>query len=535
MARARSVAYVRDSASIPFFYSKNDPSTGAPFGNLDITGCNIAVYNVADGTSLLASTPMAYDSALGGYRYNWSYTGTARYVLAVMTPTRAAGVSAALTPIDREVIDLADTLERIDTVQADLGDAGAGADLHTKLGAFTGTENLKAILGNLSTTKRLGEVLGAFSEANNLAAAVGTDNVTSLQARLGGFTATENLKAILGNLSTTKRLGQVLGGFTETANLKATVGSYDNTSTLKTALDEIRGTSFSTATDSLHQLRQTVDALQSSVDALDAGTSTTFVVPDEMTVPESGNRGYDVFLRVYDDNGALINADLTPTLEFIGTTPSGVNLSTFSQEMTNEATPQPITGKYKATITINFAAAPDTAFTVAAKYARTDAGATQNYEFLRPVLLTDDGADHDLIYADTQAILQRIGEHTDTGAANTVFGRLIRGLDSIEHADYGLSALNTDLNTIIGELGNATYGLSALNSDLDLLLARLGVDGSAVTVHEKLGALTAVNNLYSILGTGFNATDTLKAILGSFSTTNTVKHNIEVIQGHVGN
>ncbi|GAI88050.1 unnamed protein product, partial [marine sediment metagenome] len=46
-------------------------------------------------------------------------------------------------------------------------------DLIDRLGAFTGTENLKAILGNLSTTKNLGGILGALTTTNNLKAILG--------------------------------------------------------------------------------------------------------------------------------------------------------------------------------------------------------------------------------------------------------------------------------------------------------------------------------------------------------------------------
>jgi len=42
-----------------------------------------------------------------------------------------------------------------------------------KAGAFSRTENLKAILGDLSTTKRLGQMLGALTETNTLYAILG--------------------------------------------------------------------------------------------------------------------------------------------------------------------------------------------------------------------------------------------------------------------------------------------------------------------------------------------------------------------------
>jgi len=86
--------------------------------------------------------------------------------------------------------------------------------LYERLGAFTATENLKAILGDLSTTKNLGGILGAFD-------------------------TTENLKAILGDLSTSKRLGQILGALTETDNLKAILGAYTAAAPLKADVDSI--------------------------------------------------------------------------------------------------------------------------------------------------------------------------------------------------------------------------------------------------------------------------------------------------------
>jgi len=100
-------------------------------------------------------------------------------------------------------------------------------DLIDRLGAFTGTENLKAILGDLSTTKRLGQILG------------GLDETDTLKAILGAFTATENLKAILGNLSTTKNLGSILGALTTTDNLKAILGAYTAAANLKAAIDAV--------------------------------------------------------------------------------------------------------------------------------------------------------------------------------------------------------------------------------------------------------------------------------------------------------
>src|SRR5688572_6167860 len=98
---------------MPFLYQKINPSSGAPFTNAEVTAVAIAVLDAADGSTLLASTAMTWDANLSAYRYNWVYVGAARRVVAVMTPTRAVGISAALTPVDYETVDLADTLARI--------------------------------------------------------------------------------------------------------------------------------------------------------------------------------------------------------------------------------------------------------------------------------------------------------------------------------------------------------------------------------------------------------------------------------------
>lgn len=130
MARTRSLAYVADAAaSIPCFYQKIDPATGAPFTSAQVTAVSLAVYDVADGSTIQSSVSMVFDSTLQGYRYNLAYSGTARRVVIVMTPTRALGVSAALTPVDYETVDLADTLARI----------GKNTDAATDPSAATGT------------------------------------------------------------------------------------------------------------------------------------------------------------------------------------------------------------------------------------------------------------------------------------------------------------------------------------------------------------------------------------------------------------
>lgn len=79
-----------------------------------------------------------------------------------------------------------------------------------------------------------------------------------------------------------------------------------------------------------------------------------------------------------------------------------------------------------------------------------------------------------------------------------------------------------------------TYGLAALDLDLNALLTRIGVDGT-VSLHQKLGALTATENLKAILGDlstskrlgqilgAFTETQNLKALLGDFSDVQNLK------------
>lgn len=92
--------------------------------------------------------------------------------------------------------------------------------------------------------------------------------------------------------------------------------------------------------------------------------------------------------------------------------------------------------------------------------------------------------------------------------------------DRLDSATYGLSALNTDLDSIISSLGNVTYGLSALNTDLDTLITRLGnpTGDTLTTITAKLG-----NNATAI-GT---VTDRLYALVqttGAISGTPTVNY-----------
>ena len=63
--------------------------------------------------------------------------------------------------------------------------------------------------------------------------------IKDLIDRLGAFTGTENLKAILGNLTTTKNLGGILGALTTTDNLKAILGAYTAAAPLEAAIDVI--------------------------------------------------------------------------------------------------------------------------------------------------------------------------------------------------------------------------------------------------------------------------------------------------------
>jgi len=126
---------------------------------------------------------------------------------------------------------------KIDALQADLGDPSARANLKTLLALLGNPDgsNTKTIYGNI------GDFAGQVN-LTSLLASLGIPDVAgnTLYAMQGAFTATENLKSILGDLSTTKRLGQVLGSLTEIDNLQAILGAYTAAAPLKAAIDAIQ-------------------------------------------------------------------------------------------------------------------------------------------------------------------------------------------------------------------------------------------------------------------------------------------------------
>lgn len=177
MAKARSIAYVNDvgGATLPFLYQKIDPATGAPFTSAQVTAVSIALYDAADGSALQASTGMTWDATLQMYRYGWTYTGAARRVVAVMTPTRAVGISAALTPVDYETVDMADTLARIGKNSEALTDpsAASGTLMSKVRGAGQDLDDIKGsgydpVLDNLHQAKLKRDELAASIAALDL-------------------------------------------------------------------------------------------------------------------------------------------------------------------------------------------------------------------------------------------------------------------------------------------------------------------------------------------------------------------------------
>lgn len=220
VAKARSVVYVNDvgGASISFLYQKIDPTTGAPFTNAQVTAVSIAVHDVADGGVLLPSTPMVWDAVLQAYRYNWAYTGTARVVMAVLTPTRAAGVSAALTPVYREVIDMADVLARLgkNTEAATDPSAGTGTLLSKLRGTGDNLDANNSILASVQadTDALQGDAAALQADVNALQAdlADGTHGLAAIQANIDaeGLSIRDRLNHPTDGLAALKAIAEVI-------------------------------------------------------------------------------------------------------------------------------------------------------------------------------------------------------------------------------------------------------------------------------------------------------------------------------------
>lgn len=92
------------------------------------------------------------------------------------------------------------------------------------------------------------------------------------------------------------------------------------------------------------------------------------------------------------------------------------------------------------------------------------------------------------------------------GLIDTLIARLTATragyLDYLANGTYGLSALNTDLDSVIASLGNATYGLSALNTNLlvvDSVADLIQVETDKIDVLESL--IDSVMDLYRVGGT----------------------------------
>ena len=111
--------------------------------------------------------------------------------------------------------------------------AGGGADPQGKMQPCSTYDSTDAIFTHTAFTASLAvddEVLLLHERIAE---------IKDLIDRLGAFTGTENLKAILGNLTTTKNLGGILGALTTTDNLKAILGAYTAAAPLEAAIDAI--------------------------------------------------------------------------------------------------------------------------------------------------------------------------------------------------------------------------------------------------------------------------------------------------------
>lgn len=153
-----NIAIARDSSKIVFTYKKRNPgsATGDYFDNASVTAASLRVINTETDAVILSPQSMSYSSTIRGYRLVWTYGANLDGVTAItveVTPTRAPGVSATLTPIDSEEFEVADTLQRIDELAAATtpglvadavwGEATAGhatAGTFGKLAQDTGTD-----------------------------------------------------------------------------------------------------------------------------------------------------------------------------------------------------------------------------------------------------------------------------------------------------------------------------------------------------------------------------------------------------------
>lgn len=120
-----NICIVRDGSTLLFVYRKRNPAsaTGDYFDSSAITAATFKVINTATGTEILGATAGSYVAALRGYRLAWTYGSaldTVSLITVEVTPTRAVGVSATLTPIDSDEFEVTDILKRQDEIEAEV-------------------------------------------------------------------------------------------------------------------------------------------------------------------------------------------------------------------------------------------------------------------------------------------------------------------------------------------------------------------------------------------------------------------------------
>lgn len=238
---------------------------------------------------------------------------------------------------------------------------------------------------------------------------------------------------------------------------------------------EIEGAGYVQGTDSLRQAKLQRDSMANQIGALDLRQSTNFLSPGFMAQSNT----YTIYLRVRDDNGTLVDADATPALTLLEGSVTGVTISAFTRDGV---------GLYHATVTLSGSAVPKTVFTLRAAWNRTEGSIVNSEEALRTVTIDSFETDTGQILSNTQTILNLLNNGT-----------------------YGLSAIQAIVSDIQSKVNNGTYGLSALRTDIDAVAAQVGIDNNA-SIQAKLGAFTAVLNLFSLLGAFTPSETVLKAL-----------------------
>lgn len=391
------------STKLVLTYKKRNPgsATGDYFDSASITAANIKILNTETAATLLASTSMTYDSAIRGYRYVWTFGSALSGVASItveVTPTRAVGVSATLTPIDSEEFPVANLGNMV------WDEATSG---HTTAGSF----------GKLEQDTKI--------DTAAVVSAVGSDGSVTLHQKFGSFTSAENLKAILGDLSTSKRLGQILGALTGSDNLKAIVGAYTAASTLKDAVDALASNLavFQADFNSFEVINQNEhDDTQARISQIGASAKAQVAVPDRMLVPDSGTKVYRLWfiLRDLDNSPATLTdpdsniVDVTVENQ-AGATPAGITLGgSPAGRMTRDSV-----GQFYLDVTVDSTANPEEQLLFTFDY--DDAGVPD--AVVDTAILVDEDTQMARIEADVETVLSYIGTPPDPSTAATLFGR----------------------------------------------------------------------------------------------------------------